>query len=250
MRTPHTSPIGPPQPPRRTRHARCRHKPAPSNRHSCVGFDHYRGVRRGFLPRGLCDTCPQARAARRMSSRDGQVSHNPKRQFQFAAFECRRWRSTLRADRCHLLGHWRASSFRVDRPDVPETLTGRFRQPPSFGRSNSDVAASQSSAAVELATVNDSARPRTALSVDLRSITRPHNYVYQRRMPGPSIQLVRRTRGTSRLPIGPATLLVPVDVSAERTLVVSGRRSRCPGSKPVRAIRRSRMRSLRGACGL
>jgi len=33
---------------------------------------------RGFLPRGLCDTCPQVGAARRSVPFAGQVSHNPK----------------------------------------------------------------------------------------------------------------------------------------------------------------------------
>jgi len=70
-------------------------------------------------------------------------------------------RSTLRADGCHLLGDWRTSSFRVDRPDVPETLTGRFRQPPSFGRSNSDVG-SQSQAVAQAAPAEVSSWPGTA----------------------------------------------------------------------------------------
>ena len=48
-------------------------------------------------------------------------------------------RSTLRAGGCHLLDDWRASSFRVNRPSAPETLTGRFRQLLSFARPNSNV---------------------------------------------------------------------------------------------------------------
>lgn len=70
-------------------------------------------------------------------------------------------RSMLRADGCHLLGDWRTSSFRVDRPDVPATLTGRFRQPPSFGRSNPDVS-SQSQAVAQAALAKDSYWPQAA----------------------------------------------------------------------------------------
>ena len=53
-------------------------KPAPPNRHSTVGFDHRLGTRRGFLPRGLCDTCPHSVEDRRAYSCAGQVSHKPK----------------------------------------------------------------------------------------------------------------------------------------------------------------------------
>lgn len=54
------------------------------NRHSVCALNTSRGVRRGFLPRGLCDTCPQVVAARRCVVRAGQVSHNPKHQLSFA----------------------------------------------------------------------------------------------------------------------------------------------------------------------
>jgi hypothetical protein len=37
-----------------------------------------RGARRGFLPRGLCDTCPQVIAMfDALGSLAGQASHNP-----------------------------------------------------------------------------------------------------------------------------------------------------------------------------
>ena len=36
------------------------------------------GVLRGFLPRGLCDTGPQAVRDHRLGASSGQVSHNPK----------------------------------------------------------------------------------------------------------------------------------------------------------------------------
>ena len=48
-------------------------------------------------------------------------------------------KSTLRAGGCRLLDDWRTSSFRVNRPSAPETLTGRFRQLLSFARPNSNV---------------------------------------------------------------------------------------------------------------
>ena len=41
-------------------------------RHSDSGFDTRRGIRRGFLPRGLSDTCPQASAARRIAAHAGR----------------------------------------------------------------------------------------------------------------------------------------------------------------------------------
>lgn len=48
-------------------------------RHSDRAFNDRRGVRRGFLPRGLSDTCPQAGADRRLPAcPPGQVSDNPK----------------------------------------------------------------------------------------------------------------------------------------------------------------------------
>ena len=67
-------------------------------------------------------------------------------------------RSTLRAGRCHLLDDWRASSFRVNRPSAPETLTGRFRQLLSFARPNSNVG-SQSEAVVVSGISTDSSWP-------------------------------------------------------------------------------------------
>lgn len=42
------------------------------NRHSDRAFNDRRGIRRGFLPRGLSDTCPQAGADRRMVARPGR----------------------------------------------------------------------------------------------------------------------------------------------------------------------------------
>ena len=46
--------------------------------HSVSALNNRRGARRGFLPRGLCDTCPRIVEARPSEARDGQVSHNPK----------------------------------------------------------------------------------------------------------------------------------------------------------------------------
>ena len=40
---------------------------------------------RGFLPRGLCDTCPQVGAARRAVLFAGQVSHNPRQSLTLVA---------------------------------------------------------------------------------------------------------------------------------------------------------------------
>ena len=51
---------------------------AASNRHSRRALDNRRLVRRGFLPRGLSNTCPQAGVLRRPVLRDGQVSDKPK----------------------------------------------------------------------------------------------------------------------------------------------------------------------------
>ena len=51
-----------------------------SNPHSVCARNVNMGEFRGFLHRGLCDTCPQARCDRRVGSRSGQVSHNPKQQ--------------------------------------------------------------------------------------------------------------------------------------------------------------------------
>ena len=69
---------------------------------------------------------------------------------------------TLRAGGCHLLDHWRASSFRVNRPPAPETLTGRSRQLLSFARPNSNVG-SQSEAVVASGISTDSSWPATEL---------------------------------------------------------------------------------------
>lgn len=51
---------------------------AASNRHSRVAFSDHRDTRRGFLPWGLSNTCPQAGAPHASVSCDGQVSDNPK----------------------------------------------------------------------------------------------------------------------------------------------------------------------------
>ena len=48
------------------------------NHHSFCALIHHRGVRRGFLPRGLCDTCPQIVVGPRTAALAGQVSHNLK----------------------------------------------------------------------------------------------------------------------------------------------------------------------------
>ena len=52
------------------------------NRHS---FERQRHVRRGFLPRGLSNTCPQIGAARTAGMSRGQVSNKPKRLQTFAS---------------------------------------------------------------------------------------------------------------------------------------------------------------------
>ena len=48
------------------------------NRHSDRAFNNHRGTRRGFLPRGLSDTCPQTDAGLTGHCARGQVSDNPK----------------------------------------------------------------------------------------------------------------------------------------------------------------------------
>ena len=73
-------------------------------------------------------------------------------------------RSTLRAGGCHLLDDWRASSFRVNRPSAPETLTGRLRQLLSFAGPNSNVG-SQSEAVVASGISTDS-----SLVCDVREV--------------------------------------------------------------------------------
>jgi len=40
---------------------------------------------RGFLPRGLCDTCPPVVVVHRSAPVSGQVSHNPKQERKFVA---------------------------------------------------------------------------------------------------------------------------------------------------------------------
>ena len=55
----------------------CGSAPGRSNRHSARALNDSGGVRRGFLPRGLCDTCPQVIAVRCSVVRAGQASHNP-----------------------------------------------------------------------------------------------------------------------------------------------------------------------------
>ncbi len=55
------------------------------NHHSVCALNTHCGVRRGLLPRGLCDTCPQAVEARPSARRAGQVSDNPKQDWSVAA---------------------------------------------------------------------------------------------------------------------------------------------------------------------
>ena len=46
--------------------------PHSSNRHSDAAFNNHCGVRRGFLPRGLSDTCPQASAGHCLAAYAGR----------------------------------------------------------------------------------------------------------------------------------------------------------------------------------
>jgi hypothetical protein len=50
-----------------------------SNPHSGRAFDNHRDMRRGFLPQGLSNTCPQAGTTRRPVVLAGQMSDKPKR---------------------------------------------------------------------------------------------------------------------------------------------------------------------------
>ena len=99
------------------------------NRHSVCALNTSRGVRRGFLPRGLCDTCPQVMAARRCVVRAGQVLHNPKQLLTFKP----RWRAA---------GHGREREFEVE-PETwlsmrelgrPGSVYGHFRVNPASAR--------------------------------------------------------------------------------------------------------------------
>ena len=47
-------------------------RPRSANRHSNTAFDNHRGVPRGFLPRGLSDTCPQDGAGRSVAACAGR----------------------------------------------------------------------------------------------------------------------------------------------------------------------------------
>ena len=51
---------------------------AASNPHNRRAFDDGHRIRRGFLPRGLSNTCPSGRCASDRVSSDGQVSDKPK----------------------------------------------------------------------------------------------------------------------------------------------------------------------------
>jgi hypothetical protein len=71
------------------------------SRHSFGALNRHRGVRRGFLPRGLCDTCPQVVPNRRAVALAGQVSHNPK-QYALSAFALHNghWQRDRLNERC------------------------------------------------------------------------------------------------------------------------------------------------------
>ncbi|MGQ3051679.1 MAG: hypothetical protein ACT6S0_07830, partial [Roseateles sp.] len=56
-------------------------QPLACNRHS---FERHRHVRRGFLPRGLSNTCPLFGAIRTTGMSRGQVSNKPKRELMVA----------------------------------------------------------------------------------------------------------------------------------------------------------------------
>lgn len=70
---------------------------AASNPHSDRVFDNHRDMRRGFLPQGLSNTCPQAGVMRRPVLLAGQMSDKPKRCQSFVtrapSDRCRRHRS-------------------------------------------------------------------------------------------------------------------------------------------------------------
>ena len=55
-----------------------RHQRHAHYRHSAVASSHHRSVARGFLPRGLSNTCPQSGAMRSALAVRGQVSNKPK----------------------------------------------------------------------------------------------------------------------------------------------------------------------------
>jgi len=57
------------------------------NPHSVLALNTSGGVLRGFLHRGLCDTCPQVVRDRRLAVSSGQVSHNPKQELPETCFE-------------------------------------------------------------------------------------------------------------------------------------------------------------------
>ena len=65
---------------------RCASRITPPNRHSGGAFDNHRLTPRGFLPRGLSNTCPQGSVMLRPVARDGQVSDKPKHERKFANF--------------------------------------------------------------------------------------------------------------------------------------------------------------------
>ena len=60
------------------------------NPHRAGALNTRGGVRRSFLPSGLCDTCPPIVAARGPVARAGQVSHNPEEEGPQLAIVCAR----------------------------------------------------------------------------------------------------------------------------------------------------------------
>jgi len=70
-------PSGPsPLPPNRLRRVNAP-AGARSNPHSGLAAPDRGGIRRGFLPRGLCDACPRYTVTRSHAGASGQASHNP-----------------------------------------------------------------------------------------------------------------------------------------------------------------------------
>ena len=59
-------------------------------RHRAVATSDHRGTARGFLPRGLSNTCPQVCPMRRTVASHGQVSNKPKQSLPIAGPVC--WR--------------------------------------------------------------------------------------------------------------------------------------------------------------
>jgi len=61
-------------------HDHRKHERGAHYHHSVVASSDHRGMPRGFLPRGLSNTCPQAAAMRGVVSSRGQMSDNPKQE--------------------------------------------------------------------------------------------------------------------------------------------------------------------------